>query len=235
MSQEALIRRFNDRFRRSGAEEILRYFLAGYRGRITFATSLGAEDQVLLHMIASIDPSTRIITLDTGRLFQEAYDLLEKTRETYRVNIETFFPDATRVEEMVNTKGVNLFYRSVENRKLCCYVRKVEPAARALKGMDAWISGLRRGQSLARIAVMPVEWDEQYGMMKINPLFDWSTEQVWDFIRSHRIPYNTLHDKNYPSIGCAPCTRALLPGEDIRAGRWWWEQAEQRECGLHER
>ena len=235
MSQEALIRQFNDRFRRSGAEEILRYFLAGYRERITFATSLGAEDQVLLHMIASIDPSTRIITLDTGRLFQEAYDLLEKTRETYRVNIETFFPDATRVEEMVNTKGVNLFYRSIESRKLCCYVRKVEPAARALKGMDAWISGLRRGQSLARIAVMPVEWDEQYGMMKINPLFDWSTEQVWDFIRSHRIPYNTLHDKNYPSIGCAPCTRALLPGEDIRAGRWWWEQAEQRECGLHER
>lgn len=235
MSQEALIRRFNDRFRRSGAEEILRYFLAGYRERITFATSLGAEDQVLLHMIASIDPSTRIITLDTGRLFQETYDLLEKTRETYRVNIETFFPDATRVEEMVNTKGVNLFYRSIESRKLCCYVRKVEPAARALKGMDAWISGLRRGQSLARIAVMPVEWDEQYGMMKINPLFDWSTEQVWDFIRSHRIPYNTLHDKNYPSIGCAPCTRALLPGEDIRAGRWWWEQAEQRECGLHER
>jgi phosphoadenosine phosphosulfate reductase len=231
---EERIRSYNTRFRKAGAEKILEYFLSEYSGKIVFSTSLGAEDQVLIHMIASMDPAARIITLDTGRLFPETYELLEKTRERYGISIEVFFPDYLQVEQMVRDKGVNLFYRSIENRKLCCQIRKVEPVKRALKGMEAWISGLRREQSISRISTLPVEWDEQYHLLKISPLFDWTDRQVWEYIRNNDIPYNVLHDKSFPSIGCQPCTRAIRPGEDPRAGRWWWEQPEQRECGLHD-
>jgi len=177
----------------------------------------------------------KIFTLDTGRLFQETYDLLDITRRKYNLPIEISFPDAMDVEEMVNTRGINLFYDSIENRKLCCFIRKTEPLARALQGMDAWICGLRRDQSVTRQQVKIVEWDSIQKKIKVNPLANWSQEEVWRYIHDHKIPYNTLHDKGFPSIGCLPCTRAVLPGEDIRAGRWWWESPENRECGLHQK
>ena len=219
----------------ASAQEIIQYFAKHCTGKIAFATSLGLEDQVLTEMIAGIDPSMRIFTLDTGRLFQETYDLLDITRKKYGVNIEIMFPDAEDVEEMVNSKGINLFYDSIENRKLCCFIRKTEPLSKALSGVSTWITGLRREQSITRKQVNTIEWDDTQKKIKVNPLADWTTEQVWDYIRSHKIPYNTLHDKGYPSIGCMPCTRAVEPGGDIRSGRWWWESPENKECGLHEK
>jgi phosphoadenosine phosphosulfate reductase len=213
--------------------ETLKFFLDEYRGEIAFATSLGAEDQVIAQMLGRLDPSVCIFTLDTGRMFQETYDLLDITQRKYGIRIQTFHPDAASVEAMVNRKGINLFYDSVENRKLCCHVRKIEPLNRALKGMKAWISGLRKGQSLTRKKLELVEYDKENGLVKINPLKDWSEEDVWKQIRKLKIPYNPLHDKGYPSIGCLPCTRAVEPGKDIRSGRWWWELPEHKECGLH--
>lgn len=229
------VKKYNTRLQGASPQEIVSFFAEEFRGRIAFATSLGAEDQVITEMIAGIDPEMKIFTLDTGRLFQESYDLLDITRQKYGLPIEICFPDALDVEEMVNSKGINLFYESVENRKLCCFIRKTEPLSRALQGMDAWICGLRRDQSVTRQQVMPVEWDSIQKKIKVNPLANWTQEQVWDYIHQHKIPYNTLHDKGYPSIGCLPCTRAILPGEDIRAGRWWWESPENRECGLHQK
>lgn len=216
-------------------QEIIGFFAAEFSGRIAFATSLGAEDQVISEMIASIDPTLKIITLDTGRLFQETYDLLDSTRKKYGLDIEVCFPDAVDVEEMVNSRGINLFYDNVENRKLCCFIRKTEPLTRALLGKDAWICGLRRDQSVTRQNAEAVEWDDIQKIIKVNPLINWSLEQVWNYIHSHKIPYNTLHDKGFPSIGCLPCTRPIMPGEDIRAGRWWWESSENKECGLHKK
>jgi phosphoadenosine phosphosulfate reductase len=233
MDQE--IEKYNARLQHASPQDIIGFFAEEFRGRIAFATSLGAEDQVIAEMIAGIDPRMKIFTLDTGRLFQETYDLLDITRSKYGLHIEICFPDALDVEEMVNSKGINLFYKNVENRKLCCFIRKTEPLARALQGMDVWICGLRRDQSVTRQQVMAVEWDSIQKKIKVNPLANWSQEQVWDYIHQHKIPYNTLHDKGYPSIGCLPCTRAVLPGEDIRAGRWWWESPENRECGLHQK
>ncbi len=232
---KALIPEYQDRFAKATAEETLEFFTREFGSKISFSSSLGAEDQVITHMLAEISPQTTIFTLDTGRIFPETYDLMEKTREKYGKHIEVFFPDYEQVEEMVKEKGINLFYRSVENRKLCCHIRKVEPLKRAFKDLDAWICGLRRDQSITRFNNKRVEWDDQNGLMKINPLIDWSEDEVWDYIRKYDIPYNELHDKGFPSIGCQPCTRAVLPGEDVRAGRWWWEQPEKRECGLHNR
>ena len=215
------------------AEEILKQVIEIFGSKITFATSLGAEDQVITYMISRIDKTTHIITLDTGRVFPETYDLLHRTINRYGVNIKSYYPDTTQVEEMVNTKGINLFYESIENRKLCCHVRKIVPLRRALSGMDAWITGLRREQSVTRTDLKIVEWDAANGLIKINPLLEWSEEQVWDFIKQHDIPYNKLHDQGFPSIGCQPCTRAIEKGEDLRAGRWWWEMPDSKECGLH--
>ncbi|MGC8865684.1 MAG: phosphoadenylyl-sulfate reductase [Bacteroidales bacterium] len=206
-----------------------------FAGKVCFATSLGAEDQVILHMIATAGLPIRVFTLDTGRLFPETYDLLEKNRLRYKIPIEVYFPDYDEVEKMVNEKGVNLFYESIENRKLCCQVRKTHPLRRALQGMELWITGLRREQALTRNESGLFEWDDVNSLYKLNPLIDWTTDQVWDYIRKHGIPYNRLHDQGFPSIGCQPCTRAVEPGEDIRAGRWWWENPENRECGLHKR
>ncbi|MCX6248554.1 MAG: phosphoadenylyl-sulfate reductase [Bacteroidetes bacterium] len=231
MEQE--IERYNTRLKNASPREIIGFFAEEFKGRIAFATSLGAEDQVITEMIAGIDPALRIFTLDTGRLFQETYDLLDITRKKYGLNIRVCFPKAGDVEEMVNKKGINLFYDSVENRKMCCFVRKTESLQRALQGMDAWICGLRKDQSVTRQEVKTVEWDDIQKMIKVNPLANWDLDTVWNYIRSQKIPYNTLHDKGYPSIGCLPCTRAVLPGEDIRSGRWWWESPENRECGLH--
>lgn len=215
------------------AEAVITYLIENYKDKLAFSTSLGLEDQVITKMIAGIDPSVYIFTLDTGRLFPETYDLLDLTQIRYKVKINLFFPDREQVEKMVREKGINLFYNSVENRKLCCHIRKIEPLTRALKDIDFWISGLRREQSVTRENLSLVEADELNGKIKINPLIDWSTEDVRDYIRKYNIPYNPLHDKGFPSIGCLPCTRAIEPGENIRAGRWWWENPELRECGLH--
>lgn len=223
----------NDRFEGAAPVEILRHFLSDFNGKIVLSTSLGAEDQVLTEMVVSINPSVRIFTLDTGRMFPETYDAIEMTNARYKVNIEVFFPDYRQVEEMVREKGINLFYESIENRKLCCHIRKIEPLKRALAGLDVWISGLRRAQSVTRENLHTVEWDENNNMIKVNPLINWSEEEVWEYIKQKNIPYNKLHDKGFPSIGCQPCTRAVEPGEDIRAGRWWWENPENKECGLH--
>lgn len=227
---------YNDRYTGWSATEILKDFLPRYEGQIAFATSLGAEDQILTQMIASIKPDIKIFTLDTGRLFQETYDLIERTNSRYKINMEVIFPDTKEVQDMVREKGINLFYESVENRKLCCRIRKIEPLHRALEGYDAWITGLRRDQSVTRNGATLIELDENnHGRVKLNPLIDWSMKEVWDYIKTHNIPYHKLHDKGFPSIGCQPCTRAIEPGEDVRAGRWWWEQPEHKECGLHKR
>lgn len=215
------------------AEEILEKALELFGIKVTFATSMGAEDQVITHMLAKISKSANIFTLDTGRVFPETYDLLHRTVNRYGLQIKSYYPDTMQVEEMVNSKGINLFYESIENRKLCCHIRKIVPLRRALTGMDAWITGLRREQSVTRTDLKIVEWDAGNGLIKINPLLEWSEEQVWDFIKNNSIPYNKLHDQGFPSIGCQPCTRAIEKGEDLRAGRWWWELPESKECGLH--
>jgi phosphoadenosine phosphosulfate reductase len=231
--ESARIDLLNQGFGNASPEEVLNYFLEQYKGKIALASSMGAEDQVLTHMIAGIDPSAKIFTLDTGRIFPETYDLIEKTNARYKINIRIYFPEREQVEKMVNEKGINLFYESIENRRQCCHVRKIVPLQRALKSLDVWISGLRKSQSVTRNDMQMVEWDERHNLIKINPLLNWSEEDVWDYIKKHNVPYNKLHDKGFASIGCQPCTRALKPGEEVRDGRWWWENPQLRECGLH--
>lgn len=225
----------NDELKSATPQEVLSYFLTEYKEKIALSSSLGAEDQVLTDMVAKIDKSTRVFTLDTGRLFPETYKLIDDTNKKYDIKIEIFFPDYNQVEKMVKEKGINLFYESIENRKLCCGIRKLEPLKRAFEGLDVWICGLRKDQSITRFNSRLVEWDEQNGLIKINPLISWKESEVWDYINEHDVPYNELHDKGFPSIGCQPCTRAIKPDEDVRAGRWWWEQPEHKECGLHNR
>ena len=217
------------------AKEILAWAFETYHPRVALACSFQAEESVLIDMMHSLRGSDfRIFTLDTGRLNQETYDCMDAIRERYGIRVEVFFPDAARVENMVQEHGLNLFYKSVDFRKMCCGIRKVEPLSRALKELDGWMTGLRREQAVTRADVRKVEIDKDHGgIIKINPLVDWSHKQVWDYIRENNLPYNKLHDLGYPSIGCAPCTRAIQPGEDIRAGRWWWENPETKECGLH--
>lgn len=224
----------NDDWESKTPEEILAWALGKFQPRIALAASFGAEDVVVLDMLTKLTPAARVFTLDTGRLPAETYALMDAIRERYRLTIEVYFPQAETVEAMVREHGVNLFYRTVEDRKRCCGVRKVEPLGRALQGLDAWITGLRREQAVTRTQVRKVEVDSDHGgMVKVNPLADWTWEQVWAYIRTHNVPYNALHDRGYPSIGCAPCTRAVAPDEDPRAGRWWWEKPETKECGLH--
>lgn len=214
-------------------EEILRTVTDMYGNRVALASSFGAEDQALTHMLWAVYPAIRVFTLDTGRLNQETYDVMQKTRDTYGISVEITFPDSDAVTQMVTEHGPNLFYTSVENRKTCCAIRKVAPLQKKLAGFDVWITGLRRSQSVTRSDIQLVEYDQAHNMIKLNPLLEWSNDQVWEYIRTHNVPYNALHDKGYPSIGCACCTRAVEPGEDIRAGRWWWENPETKECGLH--
>ena len=200
---------------------------------IALASCFGADVVVLIDMIAIIEPDANVFTLDTGRLNSETYDVIAKVQQKYpQLQLRIMFPQAEAVEQMVSAKGINLFYDSVENRKKCCYIRKVEPLGRATQGLDAWITGLRRDQTANRSTMETVELDSDRNIAKINPLIDWSNEQVWEYIRANDVPYNALHDQNFPSIGCAPCTRAIAEGEDLRAGRWWWELSNQ-ECGLH--
>jgi phosphoadenosine phosphosulfate reductase len=203
----------------------------------TLASSLGAEDMVLTDLVARHAPGISIFTLDTGRLNPETYDLLAKVQALYNPKlkqpIQIYYPQSAAIEAYVNSNGVNAFYQSIELRKSCCGIRKVEPLKRALAGWKAWIAGLRRQQSDARANLAEQEWDEGHGLTKFNPLVEWSEQEIWEYIRAHDLPYNALHDKHYPSIGCAPCTRAIAIGEDTRAGRWWWEQEAAKECGLH--
>jgi phosphoadenosine phosphosulfate reductase len=205
---------------------------------VTFANSLGAEDMVLTDLIAKnfssqFGPDITMFSLDTGRLPQETYDLMQALRERYSMPLQIYFPDSSQVEELVARIGVNGFYDSVENRKGCCYVRKVAPLKRALLGKKAWITGMRRDQAVTRGGLAVSSFDADHGLQKLNPLLDWSNAEVWEYIKQNDVPYNKLHDRFYPSIGCAPCTRSVTPGEDIRSGRWWWENPENKECGLH--
>ncbi len=216
-------------------KELLEFFLENYDDKIALSSSLGAEDQVLSDMLFSITKSARVFTLDTGRLPYETYDLIAQTNHKYGVKIELFFPQNKRVENYVNTKGINAFYESIENRKECCNIRKMEPLKRALESVDVWITGLRASQSVTRDDMSLIEYDENFGVIKLNPLISWSEKDVWDYIKENKVPYNELHEKNYPSIGCAPCTRPVKEGEDIRAGRWWWEEPIHKECGLHKK
>ncbi len=197
------------------------------------ASSFGAEDMVLTDLICTSKLGIGILTLDTGRLPEETYRLMQGIRRRYGLHIRVYFPLGPAVEAYVRTHGPNAFYESVNLRESCCYIRKVEPLRRALKGKRAWITGLRRGQSITRRKLPLSEWDEDNQLQKFNPLADWSTDEVWAYIRRFDVPYNALHDKGYASIGCAPCTRALTAGADIRAGRWWWENPETKECGIH--
>lgn len=200
---------------------------------VAFANSLGAEDMVLTDLIAKRGLDIEMFSLDTGRLPQETYDLMQQVHQRYGVSLKVYFPDCSLVEEYVGEHGANAFYDSVELRKRCCYIRKVEPLKRALAGKKAWITGMRRDQAVTRGTLEASSFDADHGLQKFNPLLDWSNAEVWEYIQANAVPYNKLHDRFYPSIGCAPCTRAVTPGEDIRAGRWWWEDATGKECGLH--
>jgi len=235
IEQESLeIKKKAEELEGASAQEVLKWALETYEQKVALASSFGAEDVVLIDMLAKINPKARIFTLDTGRLPQETYEVIEKIREKYGLPIEVYFPETKAVDEMVNRYGPNLFYQSVELRRLCCQIRKVEPLSRALSGLSAWITGLRREQAVTRTEISKVEIDTSHNsIIKINPLADWTEEQVWNYIKENDVPYNALHNQNYPSIGCAPCTRPVKPGEDLRAGRWWWEEPEQKECGLH--
>lgn len=228
------VKNLNREFEQSSPEDILAWASQNLGSSVALATSFQVQGMVLVDMFAKTDPEARIFTLDTGRLHSHTYDAMEKTREKYGINIEVLFPDRGEVEEMVTSRGVNLFYKSVENRRLCCQVRKTNPLNGFLKNLDAWITSIRADQTEQRAESSKFEIDYLHGrMLKINPILDWTTEQVWDYIRKNDVPYNKLHDMGYPSIGCAPCTRAIEEGEDPRAGRWWWEQGSDKECGIH--
>jgi len=215
------------------AETVLGWALESFR-RLVIVASLQAESSVLIDMAARIRPEVEVLTLDTGRLPQETYDVIDRVRARYRVHIQVVTPDPDEVREMVAANGTNLFHRSPDLRRLCCSVRKSRPLARALRGYDAWVTGLRRSQMATRAATPVVATDEEHGgIIKVAPLATWSSDLVWTYIREHEVPYHPLYERGYTSIGCAPCTRATEPGEDERAGRWWWEQDEVKECGIH--
>lgn len=217
------------------AEDVLKWALDTFQPKIALASSFQCEESVLIDMMYKVKGSNfRVFTLDTGRLNEETYEVMEAIRLKYGITIESQFPDREAVEKLEREKGLYSFRESIENRKECCNIRKVIPLNRILNQLDAWITGLRSAQSVTRTATPKVELDiPKKGIVKINPLADWSTQQVWDYIKNNKVPYNRLHDMGYASIGCAPCTRAIKPYEDIRAGRWWWENPDQKECGLH--
>lgn len=215
------------------ALDILRTMADEAPGRVVFSTSFGLEDQILTHLIFAHDVPIKVFTLDTGRNFQETYATWGKTLLKYRKPIATYFPERESVEQLVATKGPNSFYESIENRKECCHIRKIEPLDRALADQQVWITGIRAEQSANRQTMAPVEWDASHQLVKVHPLFDWTWERAWAFAKDNDIPVNPLHQQGFVSIGCAPCTRAIKPGEDFRAGRWWWEDQAAKECGLH--
>lgn len=213
--------------------KFLEYILSFFGDTIEFASSFGIEDQVLTDLLLKIKPDMKIFTVDSGRLPQETYDVIEETRKKYSIDVEILFPDHNHIEEMVNNQGPNLFYENSENRKLCCSIRRVLPSQRKIESIDSWITGLRREQADTRSEIDRVDWDEANQNIKINPLAFWTLDMVWDYAKKHNVPYNKLHDKNFPSIGCICCTGPVKPGDHPRAGRWWWETDEVKECGIH--
>jgi phosphoadenosine phosphosulfate reductase len=202
---------------------------------VCYANSLGAESMVLTDLIWGSVPEIEMFSIDTGRLYPETYDLIERLQTRYGRALRIYYPEASDVEDWVGKNGINGFRDGLAQRRGCCAVRKVEPFRRAVAGHAAWVTGIRHGQSAGRALAAPVAWDAAYGLHKISPLLDWTEDEIWEYIRKKRLPYNSLHDSGFPSIGCAPCTRAVQPGEDGRSGRWWWERSEHRECGLHPR
>ena len=234
-SIEEQVAEVNVRFADAGPEDVLAWALGRFHPRIALASSFGAEDVVLIDMLWRLNPAARVVTLDTLRLHTETYDVIDRVRALYGGEIEILYPDLAAVDRLVKERGYNCFYASVANRQVCCGIRKVEPLSRGLANLDAWITGLRRDQAASRADVQKAEVDEAHGgILKLNPLADWSSDQVWAYIRERDVPYNALHDQGYPSIGCQPCTRAVAADEDPRAGRWWWEQdAVAKECGIH--
>ncbi len=227
-----------DTLEKFSLDEGLNYVAGQFPGKVVFSSSFGQEDQVITHAIFknSVNPeplNIKVFTLDTGRLFQETYELMDRTRARYKQPIETYFPDTGRVQNLVTQKGFNSFYESIENRKECCGIRKIEPLKRALAGAEVWITGLRAEQSENRNDMKIWEWDSGNNVWKYNPLIHWTFDQILDYISINRVPDNPLHRKGFISIGCLPCTRAIEPGEHPRAGRWWWEES-KKECGLHQ-
>ncbi len=227
------ISHINELIKGKSPEEALLAIATTFPNKVVFSSSLGYEDQVITHFIFSKNLPITIFTLDTGRLYNETYSVLQSTLERYKKPIKVFYPQTTGVEKLVSEKGPISFYESVENRKECCFIRKVEPLQRALQGYDVWITGIRAEQSDGRKDIPAVEWDEANKIIKFHPILSWTLDEVKNYIAKHNIPYNPLHDKGFVSIGCAPCTRAVKAGENFRAGRWWWEENNKKECGLH--
>ena len=234
MSKKELVEKLNKELENKSTQEVVEFFFKNFE-KVALSSSLAAEDQVLTDLMLKENKNATIFTLDTGRLHPETYDVMDATNLKYGVKIDVFFPLNEKVQELYQTQGINGHYESIENRKNCCNIRKIEPLKRALRGLDVWITGLRAAQSVTRTDMPLVEWDENFKVIKVNPLINWQEADVWDYIKTNRVPYNKLHDKGFPSIGCAPCTRAIKDGEDIRAGRWWWENPEHKECGLHKK
>lgn len=235
MTNIEILNSWNNELKRATPEEVVAFAFNRLEQPITMATSLSVEDQWLTHLICKTGKTCHFFTLDTGRLPQETYDTIEATEKKYGIKINIMFPDATAVEQMVNQHGINLFYENIEFRKLCCSIRKTEPLTRALEDKKAWFTGLRREQSITRINLPFFELDVHTGLIKVNPLADMLEHEVWENIELHQVPFNPLQKQGYRSLGCLPCTRAVNNDEDFRAGRWWWEQPENKECGLHKK
>ena len=225
----------SDELENLGPQEILTWAIKNYGSGLALSCSFGApEGLVLLDMMHRIDPASRVFVIDTGRLPQQTHDLIDRVRERYDKDIEVLFPESGAVASLVREKGQNSFYDSVESRQLCCRIRKVEPLRRYLSGMEGWATGLRRDQNVTRATTPKIEVDHRHGgILKVNAIADWTRSQVMEYVEAHKVPTNSLHAEGYPSVGCAPCSRPVRPGEDERSGRWWWEQAETRECGIH--
>lgn len=231
--EKELLGRLNNEFKDKSLEEAFEALIALDYGKLAFSTSFGLEDQVITDLIFREDHPIEIFTLDTGRLFEETYGVYHRTLNKYNKKITPYFPDAKKVEALLSSRGPYSFYASVENRKECCGIRKIDPLQKALKGVDIWITGLRGGQSYFRENIDLFQYDTSFGLIKFNPLIKWSLEEIEDYLATYKVPVNSLHKKRYPSIGCAPCTRAVEEGEDLRSGRWWWENS-KKECGLHQ-
>ncbi|MGM0620563.1 MAG: phosphoadenylyl-sulfate reductase [Bacteroidota bacterium] len=233
-TDQRLADKYNSEFTDQNIIQKIKQLTVNHPEKVIFTTSFGCEDQVITDMIFRNNLPVKVITLDTGRMFEETYKVFRSTLERYGKPIKAYFPPADKVEKLLNEKGPFSFYESVENRKECCYIRKVIPLKRALQGNEIWITGLRASQSETRSDLHEFEWDEGNQKVKFNPLINWSLDEVKDYVKKNNVPYNVLHDKGFLSIGCEPCTRAIKPGEDFRAGRWWWEKSTGKECGLHE-
>lgn len=234
MGKQAIITSLENLLKDQTPEAGLRLLSEQFKDQIVFSTSFGLEDQAISHLIFKSQLPIEVFTLDTGRMFTETYSTWRQTLETYQQPIKAYYPQAIPLQQFVSEKGPNSFYESVENRKQCCFIRKVEPLKRALQGKQIWITGLRAEQSPNRQQMEQLEWDEANQIVKFHPILHWNWTELKAFIQANQVPYNALHDKGFVSIGCAPCTRAIREGEDFRAGRWWWEDSSKKECGLHE-